>query len=584
MRDNAFQEYGQHPDGGGRNTSLPIIPEGTRADGRELVGLIPWMFNLPDDTADFAQAWRQLMDPDGFNTTRGPATAERRHRLFESGHNGCCWWNGAHWPFATSQALLGMGNLLHNYRNNTAVNKNDYYAVLKKYTDLQFKDNHPYVAEAADSVGGNWIYDGPNHSEHYNHSAYVDLIISGLLGVRPRADNNVDVNPLIPDGWDYFALEDVPYHGHLLTVLWDRSGNKYGRGSGLGVFVDGTRQGWRPDVGKLTVNVGNTQVQPYTRYVNLAANPFGDQDQPLNAYPKASASFTSPYDSPLRAIDGQTLYDGDRLGLNSRWTNYGSPNNSDWLEVDFGSATALNQVKLAFYDDTGTGSIRTPASYQVQYLNGNTWTDAPNQQRNPASPTTNEVNVINFSSVTTNRIRAVLTKAGGNAFGITEFEASNGGSGGGVSLTLGQWVSLQVTTPGFTNRYLRHSNSLGFTEVVTSSSDNTLKADATFRVVAALDGTPCYSFESRNFPGKYLRHSGFRLRIDANDGQDVMKKDATFCAQTGLAGNGGVSFVSRNYPGYYIRHRNAEVWLDQNDNSAGLKQDASWNLVSPWTP
>ncbi len=158
------------------------------------------------------------------------------------------------------------------------------------------------------------------------------------------------------------------------------------------------------------------------------------------------------------------------------------------------------------------------------------------------------------------------------------------GGGSGISLVTGQWKSLQVTTPGFTDRFLRHFNSLGFTEIVNAGSDPTLKADATFRVVAALDGTGCYSLESRNFPGKYLRHAGFRLRIDANNNTDTMHKDATFCAQTGLANGSGVSLVSRNYPGYYIRHRNSEVWLDQNDNSAGFKQDASWNLASPWTP
>ncbi|WP_420594207.1 MGH1-like glycoside hydrolase domain-containing protein [Deinococcus sp.] len=589
MRDNAVQEYGQHPNGGGRDASLPILPEGTRADGRELTSYTPWMYNLPDDTADFSQAWRQIVDPQGFGTPTGPATAERRHRLFDNAHNGCCWWNGPSWPFATSQALMGMGNLLNNYKNNNAVNKNDYYSVLKKYTDLQFKDGHPYIAEAADSINGNWIYDGKNHSEHYNHSSYVDLIISGLIGVRPRADNSVDVNPLIPDNWDFFALENVPYHGHLLTVLWDRSGSKYGRGQGLNVFVDGNRRGGRSDLGKLTVDVGSTQVAAYTRYVNLAANPFGDLDQPLNAYPKASASYTSPYDNAARAIDGQTLYDGDNLGPNSRWTNYGSPNNDDWLEVDFGAATTVNQIKLAFYDDTGTGSIRTPASYQVQYLDGGTWRDVGGQQRTPANPASNEVNVINFASVTINRVRAVMTKAGGFASGVTEFEASLGsgsgnGGGKGTSLPLNQWKSFQVKTQNFTNRYLRHYLSQGFTEIVNAGSDATLKADATFRIVPALDGTPCYSFESRNFAGKYLRHQLGRLRIDANDGGDLMHKDATFCAQTGLADGSGVSFASRNFPNSYIRHRNGEVWLDNNDNSPGFKADASWDLANAWAP
>jgi Beta-1,3-glucanase/Alpha-L-arabinofuranosidase B (ABFB) domain len=153
--------------------------------------------------------------------------------------------------------------------------------------------------------------------------------------------------------------------------------------------------------------------------------------------------------------------------------------------------------------------------------------------------------------------------------------------GAGIGLPKNAWFSFQVTTPGFTNRFLRHVNSLGFTEVVDANSNATLKADATFRLVNALDGTPCYSIESLNFPRQYLRHQGGRLRIDRDNGTDGMRKDATFCAQTGLSDT-GVSFVSRNVPNAYIRHRGGEVWLDANDGSRGFQQDASWSQAAPW--
>ncbi|WP_293913578.1 AbfB domain-containing protein [Deinococcus sp.] len=155
--------------------------------------------------------------------------------------------------------------------------------------------------------------------------------------------------------------------------------------------------------------------------------------------------------------------------------------------------------------------------------------------------------------------------------------------GAGIGLPAGEWKSFGVTNAGLTGRYIRHSGSVGYTSPVDAGSTVTTKQDATFRIVGALDGTPCYSLESRNFPGSFLRHSGFRLRIDANNGSDLMRKDATFCAQSGLAGT-GVSLVSRNVPGYYIRHRDGQVWLDKNDDSALFKQDASWALAAPWAP
>ena len=76
--------------------------------------------------------------------------------------------------------------------------------------------------------------------DHYNHSGYGDLVITGLVGLRPRADDTVEVHPLLPENaWDWFCLDNLPYHGRILTILWDRTGRKYGKGAGLRVFADG---------------------------------------------------------------------------------------------------------------------------------------------------------------------------------------------------------------------------------------------------------------------------------------------------------------------------------------------------------
>lgn len=67
-----------------------------------------------------------------------------------------------------------------------------------------------------------------------------DLVISGLVGLVPREDNTVVVDPLIPtNAWDWFCLDNVPYHGRSLTILWDRDGEKYGKGKGFHVFAEG---------------------------------------------------------------------------------------------------------------------------------------------------------------------------------------------------------------------------------------------------------------------------------------------------------------------------------------------------------
>lgn len=98
--------------------------------------------------------------------------------------------------------------------------------------------------------------------DHYNHSGFADLVISGLVGLRPRAGEIVEVNPLIPGKtWDWFCLDNVPYHGRVITIVWDRDGHKFGRGAGLRVFADGIEIAHTPTLkgvrGRLEAGQGN---------------------------------------------------------------------------------------------------------------------------------------------------------------------------------------------------------------------------------------------------------------------------------------------------------------------------------------
>ena len=54
---------------------------------------------------------------------------------------------------------------------------------------------------------------------YYNHSGFADPLITGLIGLRPRADNRIVLRPLAARRpWRYFAIDALPYHGHLLTI------------------------------------------------------------------------------------------------------------------------------------------------------------------------------------------------------------------------------------------------------------------------------------------------------------------------------------------------------------------------------
>ncbi|MGA2061115.1 MAG: transglutaminase domain-containing protein [Thermoguttaceae bacterium] len=214
------------------------LEDGAFSDAREAIGFIPWYFELPD--RGYEDAWRQLIDPAGFWAPLGITTAERRHPRFRthgSGHG--CEWDGPVWPFATSQTLVALVNVLNDYPQ-TYVTKEHYFEALKTYVKSQHRNGKPYIGEYLDEKNGDWLKGDNERSRYYNHSTFCDLIITGLAGLRPRADAVLDVNPLLPaDDWDWFCLDNILYHGQIITVLWDRTGQKYGKGPGLSILADG---------------------------------------------------------------------------------------------------------------------------------------------------------------------------------------------------------------------------------------------------------------------------------------------------------------------------------------------------------
>lgn len=213
------------------------LESGPLSDAREEIGFIPWMFELPDPGKGYESAWAQLADPRGFNAPFGITTAERRHPRFRSHGVGTCEWDGAVWPFATSQTLVALANVLRDYPQ-SVVTSRDYFDAFQTYVHSQHADGKPYIGEYLDEVTGDWINGKNGRSRYYNHSMFADLLIGGVVGLRPRADDTVEVSPLLPvETWDWFCLDGVRYHGRTLTILWDKDGKHYGRGAGLRVLA-----------------------------------------------------------------------------------------------------------------------------------------------------------------------------------------------------------------------------------------------------------------------------------------------------------------------------------------------------------
>jgi hypothetical protein len=254
---------------------IPKVKDGKFSGTRELHGFTPWYFNIPP--AEYSDAWKQLMDTSGFYAPYGPTTAERRSPHFAVSYKGHeCQWNGPGWPFATSITLTALANLLNDY-NQSYATRSDYFKLLNIYNlshRLKKSDGTvvPWIDENLNPFTGDWLartrlktwkngtWDegkgGIERGKDYNHSTFCDLIISGLIGIRVQEDSSLIINPLLPvDTWDYFCLDQVSCKNHMITVLYDKNGERYQKGKGFMVYVDGKLAISAPDLCKLKVKL-----------------------------------------------------------------------------------------------------------------------------------------------------------------------------------------------------------------------------------------------------------------------------------------------------------------------------------------
>ena len=384
--------------------------------GREEHAYIPWQFNLPDP--GYESAWKFLMDGDYFFADYGPSTVERHDPMFLL-KNSCCWWSGQSWPYSTAQTLKALANLLHNYKQ-SVITRADYLKQLQIFAISHRKNGVPYLAEALHPDTGSFEgHDGYNHSEHYFHSSFNDLIITGLVGLKTRGDDVLEIDPLAPAEWPWFALDDVPYRGHRLSILWDKDGSRYKRGAGLRVLADGKEIASQPKLRKLTAKLPLGNIGPIGKTVpmNYAVNNDGDY------YPRFSATFTDPKSSLAKVNDGNSWY--AQIPPN-RWSTAGSPNAADSLTVDFGTKRAIDTIKLFILDD-GT-KVVAPASYEIEYWTRSAWIPISRQVRTPTKPTGHRANIIKYPTIETAKLRATFTHGKSGQTGLTEFEAWGGGS------------------------------------------------------------------------------------------------------------------------------------------------------------
>ncbi len=387
--------------------------------GREIFAYHLWRYGIPDDNDEagpatgYARAWRFATDPEVFAGQYGPRTAEKNDPWYSVLY-GECRHNGQTWPFHTSRLLAGGANLLNDYKHHQSFSRADWYSIFRTYTALHRNGNEPFIAESHDPDRPQWTELRPI-GYHYFHSSFIDLVLTGIVGLRPRRDNVVEINPLAPPDWNYFAAEDILYHGTNLTVLWDRDGSRYGRGRGLQIIADGVVLARSAELTRLTAHLpDHTPLPALVSERNFAVNA-GDSPFPL-----ALASWSHPDDPPANAIDGAIWFDAVPT---NRWTTRGSsafePDAVQWFEVRLGTPRTIHRIELYFCaDDLG---VQPPEHVRLSYWSRGGWIELPTpiNQRPLARCSTS----YRFPPIATERLRATFRLQPSTACGLAQLQA-----------------------------------------------------------------------------------------------------------------------------------------------------------------
>lgn len=372
-----------------------------RCQGRELIGYYPYRFDVGTNQT-FIKGLEAGLNTEHFITEYGPTTLEQTNPYYTALKNTtyCCLWQGQSWPFSTSTYLTTLARIARDNLS-SLVTPDFFNEALNAYVRTNYKDGKPYTAESHYPTIDMWSGDTTNHSENYFHSTYFDNIFTDLIGIVPTVEDRLELKPLIPSNWSYFAVENLPYHGILLSIVWDESGSHY-KGSnvtsGLSIFSNGTLIHNQSTLGPLNVTLpfssqeAASTLASVPQYQNILANPNSPWGLPnvTADWVLSTNGDISPYEA-WKMNDGLLWYD---TTPDNRWTNNQSTTPYDTINITLPRARNISSISLAIFDDIeGGGVITCPAGVKVATRDGSVVA-----LRNPwTSCVPNALNTITFS-------------------------------------------------------------------------------------------------------------------------------------------------------------------------------------------
>jgi hypothetical protein len=226
---------------------------------REIHGFFPFTMGLAPDQPQYHAALQKFVDPTEFWSRYPPVITSMAHYREWTWNMDGLTRNIA--PHPISMGALTAMRAVQNY-DQDIVTPAHFMALMKSYTELMYPrvlpndptwrpNAHEYYSEW--EPGARSVVPKPSDISHDFHSTYNALVVEGVVGLRPRSDDLIELRPAA-EAWDYFALDRVRYRGRELTIVWDRpdgSVHYEGRPEGLSLWVDGRLAFTRPNLDRV---------------------------------------------------------------------------------------------------------------------------------------------------------------------------------------------------------------------------------------------------------------------------------------------------------------------------------------------
>jgi hypothetical protein len=214
---------------------------------RELHGFFPFAMHLAPNEIPYTSALDKFVDRAEFWARFPPVITSQHH------YRDWTWeMDGLTRNIAPHPISMGARTLIEalKHYDHHEVTPAHFMELMRRYNDLVFPGVHPYDAywrPNAHEYFSKWEpYQSsrrpkPSDISHDFHSAYSYLVVEGVVGLTPRVDDKIELQPAALE-WDYFALAGLRVRGRDLTVIWDRPDGQVrypDYPEGFSLYVDG---------------------------------------------------------------------------------------------------------------------------------------------------------------------------------------------------------------------------------------------------------------------------------------------------------------------------------------------------------